>query len=103
MALDLKRLEAFIAVADSGTYEEAAILLERPQPTVWKQVDQLQADLDGLKLVQGGRPLRLTSAGEQFLPLASGGDGQPEPRTDGCGHTIRGEWCCEDCGLPRAR
>lgn len=70
MTLDIKRLEAFVAVADSGTYEEAADLLGRPQPTVWKQVDQLQQDLDGLKLVQGGRPLRLTSAGVEFLRLA---------------------------------
>lgn len=70
MAIDIKRLQAFVAVADSGTYEEAATSLDRPQPTVWRQVEQLQTDLGGLKLVRGGRPLQLTPAGEQFLPMA---------------------------------
>ncbi len=63
-----ERLKAFVTVAESASYDDAAEKLQVPQPTVWRQVDQLRKDV-GLNLFEKGTVL-LTPSGAELLPLA---------------------------------
>jgi DNA-binding transcriptional LysR family regulator len=70
MSMDLRLLRYFVAVAEAGTVTKAATALHVTQPVLSRQLQQLQQSL-GLALFQRtGRRLRLTPAGEEFLPHA---------------------------------
>lgn len=66
--MDFRRVQAFVAVADHGTVSNAAAFLHRTQPSVTRQIAELQSEL-GIRLFQRvGRRLLLTGEGEQLLP-----------------------------------
>ena len=67
-SIKIERLRAFVTVAASNSYEDAADKLGLNQPTVWRQVDQLTKEL-GLELFQAGT-VQLTPSGAEMLPLA---------------------------------
>lgn len=65
--MDLKRLKAFVTVAEHGTVSKAAQVLHITQPALSRQIDALEREL-GFKLFgRAGRRLLLTPRGEQVL------------------------------------
>jgi LysR family transcriptional regulator, nitrogen assimilation regulatory protein len=65
--MDLRRLRTFVAVAELGTVSKAATRLRVGQPTLSRQIADLQQEL-GLKLFDHvGRGLVLTAPGEELL------------------------------------
>lgn len=65
--MDLKRLRTFVTVAEQGTVSKAALRLHVSQPSLSRQIGDLQQEL-GLRLFDRvGRRLVLTSEGEQLL------------------------------------
>src|SRR5262249_14446563 len=65
--MDLRRLRTFVAVAELGTVSKAAVRLRVGQPTLSRQIADLQQEL-GLKLFDHvGRGLVLTAQGEELL------------------------------------
>ena len=62
-------MRTFVAVATELNYGRAAQTLHLTQPAVSQQIHQLEKDV-GVELVdRTGRTVRLTPAGEGFLPL----------------------------------
>jgi DNA-binding transcriptional LysR family regulator len=68
--MELRHLRYFIAVAEEENVTRAAVRLHVAQPSLSRQIRDLEADL-GLALFEhGARSLRLTDAGRQFLAEA---------------------------------
>jgi DNA-binding transcriptional LysR family regulator len=65
----LEQLQAFIAVAETGSFQKAAQRCNVTQSTVSRQVQSLEADL-GAQLLHRHSHSRLTIAGEKFLGRA---------------------------------
>ena len=59
----LKQLRALVAVADSGSFTQAARLLHLTQPAISMQIRDAEGVV-GQVLVDGRREIRLTAAGE---------------------------------------
>ena len=68
--MELAALQAFLAVADTGSFSEAAARLFLTQPAVSKRIKHLEEDLDLMLFERSGRRVRLTHAGEVLLPRA---------------------------------
>lgn len=66
MALDSKQCEAFLGVAETGSFEQAAERLHLTPSAVSLRVRALEAGL-GQALIVRGRPCRTTHAGRQLL------------------------------------
>jgi DNA-binding transcriptional LysR family regulator len=65
--MDLRRLRTFVTIAEQGTVSSAALRLHISQPSLSRQIGELQQEL-GLKLFDRvGRRLVLTAEGEQLL------------------------------------
>ena len=65
--MDLRRLRAFVTVAERGSVSKAALRLHISQPGLSRQLQELQQEL-GLRLFDRvGRRLVLTAEGEQLL------------------------------------
>ena len=62
-----KLIDTFQAVADSGSIERAATMLNAKPTTVSQQLKLLEAQLGVILLDRSKRPLRLTKRGKQFL------------------------------------
>lgn len=65
----LEQLQAFLAIADSGSFQKAAQACNVTQSTISRQIQSLEASL-GMPLFHRGAQAKLTLAGEQFLPHA---------------------------------
>lgn len=63
-------LKAFVAVANSGSFSDAARFLHITQPAVSKRIAALESHLDQSLFDRLGREVRLTEAGEYLLPNA---------------------------------
>lgn len=70
MALDWNQLRAFVAVVEAGSLTAAARLLATSQPTLSRQIADLEATLGMALFERVARGLRLTAAGESLLPAA---------------------------------
>ncbi|WP_193161329.1 LysR family transcriptional regulator [Microbulbifer hainanensis] len=68
--MDLKQLNAFLAVADSGSLVAAARRLDLSQPSLSRLIGQLEADLGSRLFRRTGRGVVLTEAGELVLDQA---------------------------------
>lgn len=68
--MDTDQLQAFVAVAESGSFSRAAQRLHLTQPAVSKRVAQLEARLGARLLDRVGRRVATTRAGEALLPRA---------------------------------
>lgn len=68
--MDIRNLQAFIAVSSSGTLSKAAIALAVTQPVVTRQIRSLEDEL-GLELfMRNGRGMVLTDGGKLLLQRA---------------------------------
>lgn len=62
-----RRLDTFIAVAETLSFRRAAEMLNRSQPAVTSQINQLENALGVKLLVRSTRQVRLTTAGAELL------------------------------------
>lgn len=68
--IDVASLRAFVAVAEQGSFSRAGDSLFLSQSAVSKRISALEDDLAARLLDRIGRSVRLTEAGEVFLPRA---------------------------------
>ncbi|BAS58754.1 MULTISPECIES: LysR family transcriptional regulator [Leptolyngbya] len=65
----LEQLQAFLAIVETGSFQQAARKCAVTQSTISRQLQALEADL-GMPLFHRTTQAKLTIAGEQFLPHA---------------------------------
>ncbi|MFC0406855.1 LysR family transcriptional regulator [Roseomonas elaeocarpi] len=70
MHLDLPGLEAFLAIAELGSFHRAAQRLGLSQPALTRRMQRLEAVVGQPLLLRTGRPVQLTPAGSALLPEA---------------------------------
>lgn len=70
MYLDLPGLEAFIAVAELGSFRRAAVRLGLSQPALTRRLQRLETVVGGELLDRRAQPIRPTAAGARLLPDA---------------------------------
>lgn len=68
--MDLATLNAFIAIAELGSFSEAAMRLHLTQPAVSKRIASLEQQLRVRLFDRLGREVSLTEAGRALLPRA---------------------------------
>ena len=68
--MDIQALQAFVAVAEYGSFSRASETLFLTQPAVSKRIAQLESDLDTRLFDRIGRHVNLTEAGRALLPRA---------------------------------
>lgn len=68
--MELRHLRYFVAAVEAGSITRAAAVVRVAQPSLSRQLRQLEADVGELLFDRSGRRARLTPAGEVFLPLA---------------------------------
>lgn len=70
--MELKQIEAFIRVAELGSFTKAATVMGIAQPLLSRHVRQLEVDLRQNLLNRNGRGVTLTEAGRIFLAHGRG-------------------------------
>ncbi len=70
--MDLKQIEAFVRVAELGSFTRAALSLNMAQPALSRQVRQLEVQLRHTLLVRNGRGATPTEAGKLLLAHGRG-------------------------------
>jgi DNA-binding transcriptional LysR family regulator len=68
--VELRQLRYFTEVAHVGSFLGAAERLDVAQPSLWRQVKALEAELGVPLFERSGRGVVITSAGSQLLPRA---------------------------------
>lgn len=68
--MDISGLQAFISVAEKGSFSEAAEVLFITQPAVSKRIAALESELNNRLFDRIGRKIQLTEAGLALLPRA---------------------------------
>ena len=68
--MELRLLRYFLAVVDEGSVTRAAIRVSVAQPSLSRQLRGLEAELGVVLFDRSARALRLSPAGEAFLPMA---------------------------------
>ena len=68
--MDIANLQAFIAVAEAGSFSDASDILFITQPAISKRIASLEDELDTELFDRIGRTTRLTEAGQALLPRA---------------------------------
>ena len=68
--MDTQSLQAFLAVAESGSFSRAAEQLHLTQPAVSKRIAALESQIDARLFDRIGRRVGLTEAGRVLLPRA---------------------------------
>ncbi|MGH9020385.1 MAG: LysR family transcriptional regulator [Acidimicrobiales bacterium] len=69
-SLTVQQLRCFVAVADEGQFTRAAELLDIAQPSLSSQIGRLESALGVSLFHRAHRPVTLTDAGVEMLPLA---------------------------------
>lgn len=64
MKIDADSLLTFLAVAEKGSINRAAIALNKSQPSLTRTIKQLEASIGALLFERGAKGVRLTPAGE---------------------------------------
>ena len=67
MAVDLRHLRYFVAVAETGSFSGAALGLRITQPALSRLVSDLETELGVRLFERAGRRVRLSAAGEELL------------------------------------
>ena len=68
--MDIATLQAFVAVAESGSFSEASERLFLTQPAISKRIAQLESELTTRLFDRIGRGINLTESGQALLPRA---------------------------------
>ncbi|MGH6725478.1 MAG: LysR family transcriptional regulator [Pseudolabrys sp.] len=68
--MDLRVLQAFIRVAELGSFGRAASVLNQTQPTISRQMAALERELGGTLFTRHRRGVTLSAAGAQFRDRA---------------------------------
>jgi DNA-binding transcriptional LysR family regulator len=68
--VNLRQLEYFVVIAEEGSFTRASERLLVAQPSLSQQIGALEAELGGSLLERLPRGVRLTMAGQNFLPEA---------------------------------
>ncbi len=68
--MELRILRYFLAVVDEGSVTRAAGVVAVAQPSLSRQLRSLEAELGVVLFDRSARSLRLSAAGEAFLPMA---------------------------------
>src|SRR5258707_9907231 len=68
--VNLRQLEYFVVIAEEGSFTRASERLLVAQPSLSQQIGALERELGGLLLERLPRGVRLTMAGQSFLPEA---------------------------------
>ncbi len=68
--LESINLQAFVQVADTGSFSIAATQLFITQPAISKRIRQLESQLDSKLLDRHGKQIQLTQTGHALLPRA---------------------------------
>jgi DNA-binding transcriptional LysR family regulator len=68
--VNLRQLEYFVVIAEEGSFTRASERLLVAQPSLSQQIGALEAELGGSLLERLPRGVRLTMAGQTFLPEA---------------------------------
>lgn len=71
VAMELRQLEYFLAVIESGSFSKAATLVGVAQPALSRQMRQLEEELSTQLFYRHGRGARLTREGEQFQAVVA--------------------------------
>lgn len=70
MRVDYLGLEAFVAIADHGSFQRAAEVLNLSQAALSHRLRKIEEDLDTALLIRSSREMSLTPAGQDLLPEA---------------------------------
>jgi LysR family nitrogen assimilation transcriptional regulator len=70
--MNLRQIEFFIHVAESGSFSRASAMIGLTQPAISRQVSALERELQLRLLHRNGRGVVLTDAGQRFLVYARG-------------------------------
>ncbi len=70
--MDLKQMEYFIAIADSGSISSAAKKLHMSQPPISIQIKNLEEELGTTLFIRDSRHIELTESGKIFYKRAQG-------------------------------
>ncbi|WP_170146106.1 LysR family transcriptional regulator [Rhodoplanes elegans] len=97
MYLDLPGLDAFIAVADLGSFHRAATRLGISQPALTRRLQRLEQIVGQKLLVRRAQPVRLTPAGAALLPEAQAAIGRLRDAMRRAGDTSRGHDIAVGC------
>lgn len=84
--MNLRQIEFFVHVAESGSFSRASALVGLTQPAISRQVSALERELSLRLLHRNGRGVLLTDAGRRFLVYARGILHQ----LDGARHAVTG-------------
>lgn len=68
--MDIANLQAFVSVAEFGSFSEASEHLYLTQPAISKRIATLEHELDTRLFDRVGRQIQLTEAGQALLPRA---------------------------------
>ncbi|NML42814.1 LysR family transcriptional regulator [Ramlibacter sp. G-1-2-2] len=68
--MDIKQLKYFSTVARLGSFSRAASTLKMAQPSLSKQISNLESELGTRLLVRNGRGVTPTEAGQRLIPHA---------------------------------
>ena len=70
MAMTFAEIEAFVTITRSGGFTRAALLLHLSQPAISRRIELLEHELGAAVFERLPDGIRLTQAGEAFLPYA---------------------------------
>ncbi|NUW39530.1 LysR family transcriptional regulator [Nonomuraea rhodomycinica] len=68
--MELRQLHYLLAIVEEGSFTRAAARVHVAQPAISQQIAQLERELGERLFDRSGRRIRLTPAGEAFLPHA---------------------------------
>ena len=68
--MDIANLQAFVAIAETGSFSEASLQLYLSQPAISKRIASLENELETDLFDRIGRQVSLTEAGRSLLPRA---------------------------------
>ena len=68
--MNLKQLEAFVSVAETGSFTRTAQQLYLTQPTISSHISSLEKDLNKRLIVRNTRGVSLSEAGKKLYPMA---------------------------------